>query len=57
MDDIGNARTGGARDASNERVRALATHELAIKDDGGLEAEADAMGVRAIRQEPPGKPE
>ncbi len=57
MDDIRKARTRRARDASNERVRALATREIAIKDDGGLETEADAMGARAIRQMYPGKAE
>lgn len=57
MDDIRKAPTGRAREASNKRVRALATREIAIKDDGGLEVEADAMGARAIRRELPGTPE
>lgn len=34
----------------DERVRKLVKHEpVEIKDDGGLESEADAMGARAMK--------
>ena len=37
----------------NERVRAKpARRPLKIVDDGGLEAEADAMGARAVQTNP-----